>query len=114
MIRGGFSDAEPETHGGVTKRRLVLDGVTPTRVSYAPGSRWSIDMAPHARTPTCALPHVAVMAEGTLRVRMDDGSEQDFTAGEVMLLPGGHDAWPVGGGGCAFVELSHGTAEHFG
>ena len=66
-IRGGFSDAEPETHGGVAKRRLVLEGVTATRVSYAPGSRWSID-----------------------------------------------DAWPVGGGGCAFVELSHGTAEHFG
>ena len=52
--------------------------------------------------------------EGTLRARMDDGSEQDFTLGEVTLLPGGHDAWPDGGGGCAFVELSHGTVEHFG
>ena len=52
-IRGGFSDAEPETHGGVTKRRLVLDGVTPTRVSYAPGSRWSIDPDPAAPATGC-------------------------------------------------------------
>jgi quercetin dioxygenase-like cupin family protein len=114
MIRGGFGDAEPETHCGVTKRRLVLDGVTATRVSYAPGARWSIDMAPRAGTPTCAHPQVAVVVEGTLRARMDDGSEQDFTVGEVTLLPGGHDAWPDGGGGCAFVELSHGTVEHLG
>jgi uncharacterized cupin superfamily protein len=33
---------------------------------------------------------------GTLRVRMDDGTEKDFKAGDVSLLEAGHDAWVVG------------------
>jgi hypothetical protein len=33
---------------------------------------------------------------GRLRVRMDDGSEDEFGPGEVSLLPPGHDAWMVG------------------
>lgn len=66
-------------------------------------------MAPDAGIPTCPLPHVGVMIRGTLRIRMDDGSEPDFHAGEVMMLPGGLDAWAIGGTGCAFVEVSRGT-----
>ncbi|GAA4906662.1 hypothetical protein EV188_103471 [Actinomycetospora succinea] len=109
MQKAAFDDAAEDRHGGVAKRSVSLDGVTATRVRYDPGARWSIDMAPDAGSPTCPLPHVAVMVEGTLRVRMDDGSEQDFHAGEVMMLPGGHDAWPVGDQPAAFVELSRGT-----
>ncbi len=33
---------------------------------------------------------------GTLRVRMDDGTEKDFKAGDVSLLGAGHDGWVVG------------------
>jgi uncharacterized cupin superfamily protein len=33
---------------------------------------------------------------GTIRVRMDDGTERDFKAGDVSLLESGHDAWVVG------------------
>jgi len=29
-------------------------------------------------------------------VRMDDGTELDCQAGDVSLLPAGHDAWVVG------------------
>src|ERR1700730_9263197 len=31
---------------------------------------------------------------GTLRIVMDDGSQQDFSKNDVMLLPPGHDAGP--------------------
>jgi hypothetical protein len=27
---------------------------------------------------------------------MDDGTEKEFKAGDVSLLPSGHDAWVVG------------------
>jgi len=33
---------------------------------------------------------------GTLRVKMDDGTEKDFKAGDVSLLEAGHDGWVVG------------------
>ncbi len=33
---------------------------------------------------------------GTGRVRMDDGTEKDFKAGDVSSLGAGHDGWVVG------------------
>ena len=50
----------------------------------------------YAGTKSCELPDVAVVLSGTLRVVMDDGSQQDFYRNEVMLLPPGHDAWMRG------------------
>ena len=45
-----------------------------------------------------------------------DGSQQDFSKNDVMLLPPGHDAWSVGNEPCVFVEFSRGndyyTGEH--
>ena len=63
----------------------------------------------YAGTHSCALPHVAMVLQGTLRVVMDDGSKEDFSAGEMMLLPPGHDAWCVGKTACIFVEFSQGN-----
>jgi hypothetical protein len=40
---------------------------------------------------------------------MADESLEEFSAGEVMLLPPGHDAWTVGAQACTFVEFSRGN-----
>jgi len=40
---------------------------------------------------------------------MDDGSVEDFSKNDVMLLPPGHDAWTVGPEACVFVEFSRGN-----
>jgi hypothetical protein len=56
-------------------------------------TRWSVDLKPYAGTELCELPHVAVVLSGQLGVQMQDGSMQEFTADDVMLLPPGHDAW---------------------
>jgi hypothetical protein len=46
---------------------------------------------------------------------MDDGSEQDFSKNDVMLLlPPGHDAWSVGNEPCVFVEFSRGNDYYAG
>jgi MFS family permease len=62
------------------------------------------------------LPGVAITILGALLVRideprvvMDDGSQQDFSKNDVMLLPPGHDAWSVGNEPCVFVEFSRGN-----
>jgi len=45
---------------------------------------------------------------------MDDGSQQDFSKNDVMLLPPGHDAWSVGNEPCVFVEFSRGNDYYTG
>lgn len=109
MQKASFDTIPPDAHGKISKRTAHLDGVDVTRVTFDVGARWSTDLKPHAGTDSCQLPHVALVQAGTLHVVMDDGSEQDFSAGEVMLLPPGHDAWSVGDEPCTFVEFSRGN-----
>jgi hypothetical protein len=109
MQKGNLDAAHSDRHGKITKQTVSLDGVSVTRVTFGVGARWSQDLKEYARTESCQLPHVALVLSGTLRVVMDDGSEEDFSKNEVMLLPPGHDAWTVGDQPCVFVEFSRGN-----
>ena len=40
---------------------------------------------------------------------MNDGSEEEFGRGDIMMFPPGHDAWTVGDEACVFIEFSAGT-----
>jgi quercetin dioxygenase-like cupin family protein len=51
---------------------------------------------PLAKTKSCEAPHFQYHVSGTLMVKMDDGTEIECKAGDVSLLPIGHDAWVVG------------------
>jgi hypothetical protein len=109
MQHGSLDAVEPDVHGRISKQTVELEGVSVTRVTFGPDARWSEDLMPYAGTDSCRLPHVAVVLEGRLHVVMDDGSEDEFGANDVMLLPPGHDAWSVGGRRCVFVEFSRGN-----
>jgi hypothetical protein len=104
-----LADVEADVHGLISKKTAELDGVAVTEVTFQAGARWSNDLRPFAGTELCELPHVALVTAGTLRVVLSDGSQEDFSAGDVMLLPPGHDAWTVGGTACTFVEFSKGN-----
>ena len=108
MQKAHLADVPADTHGLISKKTAELDGVAVTEVTFAPGARWSNDSA-HAGTDLCELPHVALVTAGVLRVALSDGSQEDFSAGDVMLLPPGHDAWSVGDQACTFVEFSRGN-----
>jgi uncharacterized RmlC-like cupin family protein len=101
-------------YGRITKEFVTLQGLEAHRVTFHPGARWSVDLKPVAGTASCELPHVAYVLAGRLHVRMDDGSEDEFAPGDVMLLPPGHDAWTVGDDPCVFVELTAGTNYYTG
>ena len=109
MQRVRLTDATTDAHGLISKRTAQLDGVAVTEVTFSPGARWSVDLKPHAGTELCELPHVALVMAGSLTVRMADGAEETFSAGDVMLLPPGHDAWADGEKACVFVEFSRGN-----
>lgn len=109
MQKGSLDEAALDAHGRISKASVELHGVTVTRVTFGPGARWSEDLKAYAGTDTCELPHVALVLQGRLGVRMDDGSEAEFGPNDVMLLPPGHDAWSVGGEAAVFVEFSRGN-----
>jgi hypothetical protein len=109
MQKARIADIESDVHGLISKRTAELDGVSVTQVTFDVGARWSNDLKDYAGTALCQLPHVAVVTGGALGVRMADGSEEVFSAGDVMLLPPGHDAWSVGNQACTFIEFSRGN-----
>jgi uncharacterized RmlC-like cupin family protein len=105
---------EVAEYGRITKENVRLHGVEVHRVTFGKGARWSTDLKPIAQTESCMLPHVAYVLAGRLHVVMDDGSEEEFAVGDVMMLPPGHDAWSVGDEPCVFVEFSAGTNYYTG
>ncbi len=109
MQKARLADVRADAPGLITKKSAELDGGAVTKVTFQAGARWSKDLKAYAGTDLCELPHVALVTAGTLRVVLSDGSQEDFSAGDVILLPPGHDAWTVGEQACTFVEFSKGN-----
>ena len=75
---------------------VKIGDATIGRAIFEPGWRWSTSVKPIAKTESCHAPHFQYQISGVLRIRMDDGTEFNSYAGDVILLPTGHDAWVVG------------------
>ena len=73
-----------------------IGGAVVGRAIFEPGWSWSKCVKPIAKTESCQAPHFQYHISGKIRVRMDDGAEMEFKAGDVSYLPSGHDAWVVG------------------
>ena len=75
------------------------------RAIFQPGWRWSKHVKPIAKTKSCEAPHFQYHVSGTLHVVMDDGTEKDLKAGDVALVPSGHDAWVVGNEPAVIIDF---------
>jgi hypothetical protein len=73
-----------------------IAGVAVGRATLRPGWRWSKSVQPIVKTDSCEAAHFQYQLSGVLMVRMDDGTEFESHAGDVTLVPPGHDAWVVG------------------
>ena len=79
------------------KLELVkIGGAAIGRATFQPGWRGSTSVKTIAKTKSCEAPHFQYHISGVLHARTDDGQEFDFRAGDVSLMPPGHDAWVVG------------------
>lgn len=108
MQKANIDAAKFDTHGNISKQVVALDGVTVIKVTFHPGAKWSIDLKEYAGTDSCLLPHVAYVINGSICIVMDDGAEETFNKGDIMMLPPGHDAWTVGNEPCEFIQFSQG------
>ena len=75
---------------------VKVGDVTIGRGTFEPGWKWSTHVKPLAKTKSCEAPHFQYQIAGTMKVVMDDGTTRECKAGDVSLLPSGHDAWVVG------------------
>jgi len=101
--------AHPDEAREFAKGRLdltTLGGVTFGRATLEPGWKWSTCVKPLVNTASCEAPHLQYHVSGRLRVRMDDGSEDEFGPGDVAQLPPGHDAWVVGDEPAVIIDIS--------
>jgi hypothetical protein len=84
---------------------VTIGGASIGRATLEPGWRWSTSVQPIAKTKSCEAPHFQYHVAGTLKVVMDDGAELECKAGDVSLLPSGHDAWVVGNENVVVVDF---------
>lgn len=100
-------DAPDETRTPAkTKVEVVnLEGFTIGRLTFEPGWRWSDCIKPIVGTDSCQLSHVGHLISGTITIKLNDGSEQTFSAGDSYTIPPGHDAWVVGDETCVGIEV---------
>ena len=98
-IRSRNLDKNPDEVRNFTNGKVELANLGDAaigRITLEPGWKWSKDVKHIVNTNSCQLPHTQYTISGRLRVKMDDGAEQEFGAGEAMYIPPGHDAWVVG------------------
>lgn len=81
---------------------------TVMKTSFEPGWKWSECVKPTVGTHSCQVHHVGYMVSGKMKVRMDDGNEAVASAGDVVDIPAGHDAWILGNETCVIVDFAGG------
>jgi quercetin dioxygenase-like cupin family protein len=67
----------------------------------------NIDGGPVGRAtfePGWQAAHVGYFISGRMKVVMDDGTEDEFGPGDLMICPPGHDAWIVGDESCVVID----------
>jgi len=100
--------SQPEEVRTFEKGRVELVKVADTtfgRATLEPGWKWSTCVKPIVQTESCQVSHLQYQVSGRLRVRMEDGSEQEFGPGDVAHIPPGHDAWVVGNEPVVVVDV---------
>ncbi|KRE89730.1 MULTISPECIES: hypothetical protein [Micrococcaceae] len=116
MQKANFVDEDEYeliTIGRITKRMVTLEGASALLVRFPVGASVTEDAVKTGilDTDMCPMPHVAYILQGSLGVRQRSGSEEEFSAGDLMMLPPEHEAWTVGDEDCVFIEFMRGTSD---
>lgn len=84
---------------------LDIGGTVVGRTTLEPGWKWSHNVKPIAGTDSCQVSHLGYCLSGRMKVIMDDGSESQVSAGDVVAIPPGHDAEVIGDEACVFLDF---------
>ena len=91
--------------GNGQAKAVELAGHTVLEGTFEPGWKWSENVKPIAGTDSCQAAHFGYVLSGSMHIYMDDGSEMDINAGDVVAIPPGHDAEVSGSEACVMVDF---------
>jgi mannose-6-phosphate isomerase-like protein (cupin superfamily) len=83
-----------------------LGDVTIGRAVLEPGWSWEKCVKPIVKTESCQAPHTQYIISGRAKVVMDDGAEEEFSSGDVAVIPPGHNAWVVGNEALVVIDFT--------
>lgn len=107
MIKRSFDSPDETRPAGSGKAQIInVDDMAMMRITLPPGWKWSKDVQPIANTPSCQAPHFQYVVSGRMHVRMDDGTEEEFGPGDLVVAPPGHDAWILGGEPLVAIDIT--------
>jgi uncharacterized cupin superfamily protein len=98
-------DEVREFEGKGQAKVVELAGHAVALGTFEPGWKWSENVKPIAGTDSCQVAHFGYVLSGSMRVYMDDGSEVEIVAGNVVAIPPGHDAEVSGEEACVMVDF---------
>jgi len=84
---------------------VTVGGKMVMRAEFQPGWKWSNDIGAAHGMAICDRHHFGYIESGTLAVRMQNGTELEATAGDVVDIPPGHDAWVVGDAPVVLIDF---------
>jgi quercetin dioxygenase-like cupin family protein len=85
---------------------LQFEDTAVGRGVFEPGWRWSQHVKPIVGTESCQAAHTLYVVQGRMRIVMDDGTQHDIEAGDVVRIPPGHDAFVLGNETCVLLDFS--------
>jgi hypothetical protein len=114
VVKKNFGSADEVRTPSKTRMEVVdLGGIKAARLSLEPGWRWSECIKPVVGTDSCRNHHVGTVVAGTMHVVHDDGTEEDFAAGDAYVIEPGHDAWITSTEAFVAFEFDSSTAGSF-
>src|SRR5947209_20482881 len=63
------------------------------RIYLEPGWSWEKCIKPIVKTESCQATHRQYVMSGRVRVKMNDGSEEEYGVGDVTYIHSGHKSW---------------------
>lgn len=102
-----FEQADEVRTPPKTKIEIVnISDQTMTKATFEPGWSWDECIKPVAGTDSCQVHHVSYVVQGNMKVKMNDGTEKDIKAGDVVDIPPGHQAWVTGNEACVMIDIA--------
>jgi hypothetical protein len=98
-------DETREFSGKGRAQVLVMNGRPVSRSTFEPGWKWSVNIKPIAQTDSCQVDHLAYVLSGRMRIVMNDGTQMEIGAEDLVAVPPGHDAEVIGDEPCVMVDF---------
>lgn len=88
---------------------VEVSGLELMRATFEPGWTWTECMKPLVGGDMCEVAHKWYVVSGRMAMKMKDGTELEWKAGDVGVVPAGHDAWVIGDEPFVFIDFEGGS-----